>query len=110
MSNAVYLPYDLIACVMETCRDDYPLLYQCSLVNWHFNQIVTRILYSRVILSPPFRPVLHLSDIDSIPVSNLRGSTFNLPNALSESTFLGLCYARNALTLLRLPYPAMRRM
>ena len=72
----VALHYDLISCVMEFCRDDSSLLYQCSRVNWGFNQAATRILYSRVILSPPFRPVLDLSDTSSIPVSNLRGSAF----------------------------------
>jgi len=76
MANVVCqcLPYDLIARVMEICRDDYGLLYECSLVSWDFNQAVTRILYSRVVLSPPFRLVLDLSDTSSIPVSSLRGS------------------------------------
>ncbi|KAF8797660.1 hypothetical protein BYT27DRAFT_7124904 [Phlegmacium glaucopus] len=72
----MYLPYDLIARVIEICRDDYSLLHQCSLVNWDFNQAATRILYSRVVLSPPFRLVLDLSDTSSIPVSSLRGSAF----------------------------------
>ena len=74
-SSSVYLPYDLIACVIGISRDDYSLLYQCSLVNREFNQAVTQILYSHVVLCAPFQPVLNLSNRSSIPVSSLRGST-----------------------------------
>ena len=70
------IPRDLIACMMEFCSDDSSLLYQCSRVNRDFNQAAARILYSRVILSPPFQPVLDLSNTSSIPVNTLRGSAF----------------------------------
>lgn len=69
------LVYDLIAHVMELCYDDYYLLFQSSLVNWEFNRAASRILYSRVVVSPQFKPVLNLRDTSSIPVSSRTRST-----------------------------------
>ena len=63
------LVYDLIAHVIEICCDDYHLLFQSSLVNWEFNRVASRILYSRIVVSPQFTPILNLRDTNSIPVS-----------------------------------------
>ncbi|KAJ3514943.1 hypothetical protein NLJ89_g2069 [Agrocybe chaxingu] len=65
---AKFLNSDLIARVMELCRDDYDLLYRCSLVDWEFNQAASRMLYAHVVISPMFKPVLDLKDTGSIPL------------------------------------------
>ncbi|KAF8968746.1 hypothetical protein BDZ97DRAFT_1797828 [Flammula alnicola] len=64
------LVYDLIARVMELSRDDYALLFHSSLVNWEFNRAASRMLYSRVVVSPHFKPVLNLRDTNPIPESS----------------------------------------
>ena len=56
--------------ILEFTADSYGLLYRCSLVNWEFNRAASRLLYFRVVLSPPFQPVLNLKDTGSIPVSD----------------------------------------
>ncbi|KAF8890707.1 hypothetical protein BD779DRAFT_243700 [Infundibulicybe gibba] len=38
------------------------LLSQCAIVNSEFNRVASRLLYSRVVYSPPFRSVLDLKD------------------------------------------------
>ncbi|KDR81885.1 hypothetical protein GALMADRAFT_240158 [Galerina marginata CBS 339.88] len=67
---AAKLVYDLIVRVMELCHDDYGLLAQCALVNWEFNRAASRMLYSKVVLSPHFKPVLDLRDAGAIPESS----------------------------------------
>ena len=54
--------------ILEISGDDYGFLYRCSLVNWEFTHAASRLLYFRVVLSPPFKPVLNLRDTGSIPV------------------------------------------
>ena len=68
--EGVRVVYDIIARVMEGCQDDYDLLARCALVSWDFNGAASRMLYSRVVISPPFSPVLNLRDAGSIPVSS----------------------------------------
>ena len=63
MSNTtagVALCYHALLHIVEFLSGDYGVLYNCALVNWQFNFIASRILYSRVKLSPPFRRVLDL--------------------------------------------------
>ncbi|KIM41940.1 hypothetical protein M413DRAFT_445142 [Hebeloma cylindrosporum] len=64
------LIYDIIARVVELCCDGYHLLFQCSLVNWEFNRAASRVLYSRVAISPQFKAILDLRDTGSIPESS----------------------------------------
>ncbi|KAJ6615376.1 hypothetical protein B0H10DRAFT_1801539 [Mycena sp. CBHHK59/15] len=59
MSNPS-LSYDLLLLVLDVLGDQYDALYQCTLVNWEFNRAASRILYSRVVLSPAFSPTLSL--------------------------------------------------
>ncbi|CAA7262648.1 unnamed protein product [Cyclocybe aegerita] len=73
---AKFLNFDLIARVIELCRDDYGLLYHCSLVNWEFNRAASRMLYAHVVISPMFKPVLNLRDTSSIPENS------NFPSAI----------------------------
>lgn len=65
MARAGSLIYDVLLLVLETLHD-YSHLYRCSLVNRLFNQIASKVLYSQVVLSPPFRPVLDLKDRDGL--------------------------------------------
>ena len=60
--------YDIITQILELAADDYGLLFQCSLVTWEFNHAASQLLYSHVVVSPPFRRVLNLRDTGSIPV------------------------------------------
>lgn len=62
--------YDLLLHVLDHFHDDYGTLYRCSLVNWEFNRAALRLLYSRVVFSPPFRPVLNLKDRGVLSVSS----------------------------------------
>ncbi|KIK09417.1 hypothetical protein K443DRAFT_127378 [Laccaria amethystina LaAM-08-1] len=61
------LSYDLLVRILDHLHDHYPTLYSCSLVNWEFNRVASKILYSRAVLSPPFQRVLDLRDT-GIPV------------------------------------------
>ncbi|KIM89935.1 hypothetical protein PILCRDRAFT_812719 [Piloderma croceum F 1598] len=60
--SASQLGYDVLLQVLEMFRDDYGNLYRCSLVNREYNEIASKILYSRVVLSPPFSRGLNLKD------------------------------------------------
>lgn len=73
------LSYDLLLRIFEICKDDYRTLYRCSLVNWDFNRAASRMLYARVVLSPPFRPSLSLRDPDGLSVSISKQGTINYP-------------------------------
>jgi len=59
---------DLLHHVFQEFSEDYRALYQFSLVNWNFNNVASKLLYTRVEYSPPFRPVLDLKDRGEIPV------------------------------------------
>jgi len=61
--------YDVVVRLMDLFRDDYDLLFRCSLVNWEFNRAASRTLYRLVVISPVFQRVLNLKDTGSIPVS-----------------------------------------
>ena len=65
------VPSDILLPVLEIFEGDYCTLYLCSLVNREFNEIATKLLYSRVVLAPPFRPGLNLKDPDGLSVSTL---------------------------------------
>jgi hypothetical protein len=69
---------DILLPVLEIFEDDYCTLYLCSLVNREFNEIATKLLYSRVVLAPPFRPGLNLKDPDGLLVSTLMVYTCHL--------------------------------
>ncbi|KIL64554.1 hypothetical protein M378DRAFT_126372 [Amanita muscaria Koide BX008] len=56
------LNHDLLVNILDIFRDDYGALYNCSLVCKQFNILTSRLLYRRVVLSPPFSPVLNLRD------------------------------------------------
>lgn len=72
MLDMSILVYDLILRVLELCCDDYAFLFRCSLVDWEFNRAASRVLYSRVVIAPKFKPVLNLRDINPVPVSEFR--------------------------------------
>ncbi|KAF9006991.1 hypothetical protein BDQ17DRAFT_1238451 [Cyathus striatus] len=76
MSVPSVLHYDLLVYILEPYHDDYSLLSRCALVNWEFNRAASKLLYFRVVLSPPFRPVLNLRDPGFISAGS------NLPSAL----------------------------
>ena len=61
--------YDTLLPVLEILDHDYSDLYHCSLVNRDFNEMASKVLYSRVVLSPPFQPILNLKDKDGLSVS-----------------------------------------
>jgi hypothetical protein len=63
------LVHDILLPVLEILQYNYGDLYRCALVNRDFNAIASKVLYSRVVLSPPFRPVLNLKDRDGLLVS-----------------------------------------
>ncbi|KAJ7682854.1 hypothetical protein B0H17DRAFT_1075127 [Mycena rosella] len=52
-----FFPNDLLCLLLEGLVDDSPVLSQCALVNWDFNRAASRVLYSRVVLSPAFKPI-----------------------------------------------------
>lgn len=59
---SVHVNYDILIHVVEQFRNDYDMLFKCSLVNWEFNRTASHLLYSRVVLSAPFRSLLDLRD------------------------------------------------
>lgn len=63
------IDYDLLLRVLAYLRDNYDALYKCSLVCKDFNITASWLLYRRVVLSPPFRPVLNLRDRGALTVS-----------------------------------------
>ena len=71
------LPYDIIARILELEADNYGFLFQCSLVTQEFNLAASHLLYSYVVVSPPFHPVLNLKDI-GIPVRFIAGTDLQL--------------------------------
>jgi hypothetical protein len=92
------LGYDVLLQVLETFQDDYGNLYRCSLVNREYNEIASRILYSRVVLSPPFnRGRVNLKDQDGLSVSMLNAYFPRLLNICKEcGQFVSSCLPRNA--------------
>ncbi|KIL61681.1 hypothetical protein M378DRAFT_82220, partial [Amanita muscaria Koide BX008] len=60
---------DLLLNILDIFRDDYGALHICSLVCRRFNIPISRLLYRRVVLSPPFIPVLNLRDRGALTVS-----------------------------------------
>ncbi|KAF8904781.1 hypothetical protein CPB84DRAFT_1677109 [Gymnopilus junonius] len=85
--EGVKLVYDIIARMMEICRDDYDLLARCALVNWEFNQAASRMLYWHVVISPAFSPVLNLRDTGAISESSNFSSACLPRNARYVTTF-----------------------
>ncbi|TFK37578.1 hypothetical protein BDQ12DRAFT_736111 [Crucibulum laeve] len=71
--KAVHLVYDVLLLALDLFRDDYQTLFLCSLVNWEFNRVASRFLYSKVALIPPFRPVLDLKDSGALPQNSNLG-------------------------------------
>ncbi|KAK2465510.1 hypothetical protein APHAL10511_002402 [Amanita phalloides] len=62
MSKIGRTSYDFVPHILDALCDNYNALYKCSLVSKDFNVIASRLLYHRVVFSPPFRPVLNLRD------------------------------------------------
>ncbi|KAJ7145780.1 hypothetical protein C8R44DRAFT_1934 [Mycena epipterygia] len=79
--NSVPLSYDLLHLALDILRDETATLYRCTLVNWEVNRTASRILYSRVELSPEFRPT-----------TNPKRDVFIGPGTLLSSA----CLPRNA--------------
>jgi len=69
--RADYFGYDVLLPVLEIFQDHYGNLYRCSLVNRKFNEIASKLLYSRIVLSPPFTRGINLNDQDGLSVSML---------------------------------------
>ena len=59
---------DVLHHVLREFSEDYRELYRCSLVNCQFNNVASKLLYTRVEYSPAFQPVLDLKDRGEIPV------------------------------------------
>ncbi|PFH50358.1 hypothetical protein AMATHDRAFT_145250 [Amanita thiersii Skay4041] len=55
---------DVLISILNILYDeyDYDSLYNCSFVSSAFNELASSFLYRRVVLSPPFNPVLNLRD------------------------------------------------
>jgi hypothetical protein len=96
--RAGQLNYDVLLHVLEMFQDDYGNLYRCSLVNREYNEIASKILYSRVVLSPPpFTHGLKLKDQDGLSVSMLKAYFPRLLNIFKEcGQFVSSCLPRNA--------------
>lgn len=64
------LYHDVLLPIFELYRDDYGTLYRFSLVNKEFNRTASKLLYARVVLSPPpsLLRTLNLRDQGSIVV------------------------------------------
>src|SRR5688500_8884113 len=62
------LPDDVLQQVLDELREDFAVLYRCSIVNWQFNRLASKLLYESVEYSPPFQPTLDLRDRGDIPV------------------------------------------
>ena len=64
------LYHDVILHVLSSFSDDYGQLFRCSLVNKEFNRAASKMLYRRVVLSPPPSRVhqLNLKDTGAITV------------------------------------------
>jgi hypothetical protein len=70
MAQGPYLPLeDVLPLILHHIADDYPTLYQCTLVNHTFNNIVSAVLYHRVIFAPAHTKDLDLREKDSYSVS-----------------------------------------
>ena len=68
-SSSCTIDRDLVPPILEDLRDNYDVLYNCSLVCKEFNVTASRLLYCHVVFSPPFRPVLNLKDRGRLTVS-----------------------------------------
>ena len=82
--------YDILLPVFEILQREYDDLYRCSLVNRDFNEIATKFLYSEVVLSPLFRPVLDLKDQNGPSVSIEYIPHYLLLNLWSEGWPIGI--------------------
>ncbi|KAH9886922.1 hypothetical protein C8Q73DRAFT_748707 [Cubamyces lactineus] len=59
-NDTAVLSYDVLMLVFDWIRDDYPVLFACSLVNRTFKEAAITYLYRKVTYSPAFSPVLDL--------------------------------------------------
>jgi hypothetical protein len=59
--------YDVLLIILENLH--HGTLYTCALVNNEFNKVASKLLYTSIIVSPPFQRVLNLKDRDGIPVN-----------------------------------------
>lgn len=62
MAQVLPLPFDVVLRVLEALTEDAPLgiLYSCTLVDRQFNNAASKLLYKRVVLSPPFTRTINL--------------------------------------------------
>ncbi|KAK0463037.1 uncharacterized protein EV420DRAFT_1761372 [Desarmillaria tabescens] len=65
---------DVLSCILDELHAEYAALRNCSLVCRSLNQLATKILYSKVIWSPTFRPTLNLKDKGLPPPSSMFSS------------------------------------
>ncbi len=68
---------DVLCCILEELHTEYAALGNCALVSHSLNRLATKILYSKVVWSPIFRPtIFSLKDKGVPPVCNAlyRGS------------------------------------
>ncbi|KAJ7468685.1 hypothetical protein FB451DRAFT_379180 [Mycena latifolia] len=75
----VSFPYDLLCMVLNILIEDTFTLSRCALVSWDFNRAASRVLYSRVVLSPAFRPPTSL-EVDSAQRFGTRLLSASLPH------------------------------
>lgn len=71
MGGIGLLSVDVLLPILEILQEDRHTVYNCSLVNHSFNVIASKILYSMVTISPPFRIGLDLKD-EGLSVRTLR--------------------------------------
>jgi len=76
MAQGPYLPLeDVLPLILHHIADDCPTLYQCTLVNHTFNNIVSAVLYHRVVFAPAPTKDLDLREKDSYSKPSLLNSS-----------------------------------
>ncbi|KAK0213514.1 hypothetical protein IW262DRAFT_311297 [Armillaria fumosa] len=70
---------DVLCCILDELHSEYAALRTCALVSRSLNRLATNFLYSKVVWSPVFRPIISLKD-KGVPPPNSMFSSACLPH------------------------------
>ncbi|KAK0236789.1 hypothetical protein EDD85DRAFT_587324 [Armillaria nabsnona] len=71
---------DVLCCILEELHTEYTALGNCALVSHSLNRLATKILYSKVVWSPIFRPTIFSLKDKGIPPPSSMFSSACLPH------------------------------
>ncbi|KAK0478760.1 hypothetical protein IW261DRAFT_185830 [Armillaria novae-zelandiae] len=90
-STTIMIPIlddDVLCCILEELHSNYAALGTCALVSRSLNRLATKILYSKVVWSPIFRPIINLKDKGLPPPTSMFTSAC-LPHHARKGRFVG---------------------